>query len=87
MDTQAVQAQVVQEILERYTDRKWAREYMGLSRAKLAEILNVCEATIRRWEDGSRRPTGTPALEYAEFLNLAYGLRAEEIEEEEEDDG
>ena len=40
-----------------------------LSQAELAVQLGVSPATVSRWESGSRRPTGKPALAYARLLS------------------
>lgn len=40
-----------------------------LSQAELAAQIGVSPATVSRWESGSRRPTGRPALAYARLLS------------------
>lgn len=44
------------------------REAAGLTRAEVARVVGVDRATVSRWEDGSRRPTGDAALRFAELL-------------------
>ncbi|MGH6780807.1 MAG: helix-turn-helix domain-containing protein [Sphingomonadaceae bacterium] len=40
---------------------KAVREQFGLSQAALAAILNASLPTIKAWEGGSKRPSGTAA--------------------------
>jgi len=35
------------------------RHRMGLSQKEVAELLNVSPGTLRGWEQGRRKPTGT----------------------------
>ncbi len=40
------------------TDMKTARKQVGLSRRDFAHAFGLSPATLRRWENGERRPTG-----------------------------
>jgi len=40
----------------------------GLSQPEIARTIGVSPSAISRWETGSRRPTGEPALAFAELL-------------------
>lgn len=51
------------------------REAHGLTRADLAEALDVSAATVSRWERGLRRPRGAEAVTYLKALRrLAHEL-------------
>lgn len=64
------------EVLKLARVRRLAREGIarrvrldaGLSLADVAEAVGVAVATLSRWEHGVRRPTGEPALRYADLL-------------------
>ena len=40
------------------TDIKTARRKAGLSRAAFARVFGLSAATVRKWENGEREPTG-----------------------------
>ena len=87
MDTQAALAgRTLRKAMGTPKERRWAREYMGLSQSQLCAVVHVHRVTISRWEAGTRQPSGIAALEYAEFLSLARQLRREELEEEGDDE-
>jgi transcriptional regulator with XRE-family HTH domain len=44
------------------------RELAGVTQAELGTAVGVDGSTIHRWERGSRRPSGAPALAYAKAL-------------------
>lgn len=65
---------------------KYIRELKGLSQNKLAEMLDVNQTTIARWEDENRIPTIDKAIQVSSILkiplNILIGkdLRVEKIE-------
>jgi transcriptional regulator with XRE-family HTH domain len=44
------------------------RELAGITQAELGTAVGVDGSTIHRWEHGTRRPSGAPALAYARAL-------------------
>jgi transcriptional regulator with XRE-family HTH domain len=44
------------------------REDKGLSQQQLASMLNVGVASLSRWENGSKKPTGTAAAVLAALI-------------------
>lgn len=48
-----------------------ARGYAGLSRAKLGEVFNVKEDTVKRWEDGTNKRPLAPHAEEALLRDIA----------------
>ena len=53
---------------------KYIREQRGLSQNKLAEMLNVNQTTIARWEDENRIPTIDKAIQVSNILNIPLNL-------------
>jgi transcriptional regulator with XRE-family HTH domain len=51
-----------------------------LSQAELAAQIGVSPAAVSRWESGTRRPVGRPAIAYANFLCALQVVRAMEID-------
>ncbi len=43
-------------------DIKTARQRVGLSREALARTLGLSPATLRKWENGERQPTGAARI-------------------------
>ena len=50
-------------------DMEALRERAGISRAKVAEKLEISETSIRNWETGRTEPTMTPQ-KYVEMLRI-----------------
>ena len=53
---------------------KGARNDANLSRKKLAEMLNVCEHTVKNWEEGNTAPNIQQFLKIAEITQTPVGL-------------
>jgi DNA-binding transcriptional regulator YiaG len=51
-------------------DARRIRERRDLSRSEVAQAIGVDQATISRWEAGTRRPKGNAGIRYARFLQL-----------------
>lgn len=49
---------------------KFIREKRNISQTKMAEIVNVNQTTIARWEDENRIPTIEKAIEVSEALKI-----------------
>lgn len=49
---------------------KFLREKKGISQNKLAQMINVNQTTIARWEDENRVPTIEKAIEVSIALNI-----------------
>ena len=49
---------------------KYIREKRGLSQNKLAEMIDVNQTTIARWEDENRIPTIDKAIQVSKILNI-----------------
>lgn len=53
---------------------KYVREKKGLSQSKLAEMLDVNQTTIARWEDENRIPTIDKAIQASNILNIPLNI-------------
>ena len=53
---------------------KHVREKRGLSQSKLAEMLDVNQTTIARWEDENRIPTIDKAIQASNILNIPLDI-------------
>lgn len=69
------------------TNLKYIREQRGISQNKLAEMINVNQTTIARWEDENRIPTIEKAVDVSTALNIPLNdligrdLRIEDVED------
>ena len=52
---------------------RMVREQTGLTQRDVANVLGVSQATVARWEGGSRTPRGALALSYFALLRRASG--------------
>lgn len=53
---------------------KYVREKRGLSQSKLAEMIDVNQTTIARWEDENRIPTIDKAIQVSNILNIPLDI-------------
>jgi len=53
---------------------KYVREKRGLSQSKLAEMIDVNQTTIARWEDENRIPTIDKAIQVSSILNIPLDI-------------
>lgn len=53
---------------------KKIRENRGLSQNKFAELLNINQSNILRWEDGSRTPGIDAAIDISNKLKIPLGV-------------
>ncbi len=50
---------------------KYIRKKLNLSQNKFAELLNVNQTTVARWEDENRKPSIDKSIEISVILNIS----------------
>lgn len=68
--------------MNRFAERlKYLRESRGISQTTLAQVMNVTQSTISKWESGAREPKINEIIKLAKFFaeTTDFLLGADEI--------
>jgi DNA-binding transcriptional regulator YiaG len=58
------------------------REAAGLTRAEVGRSIGASGAAVSRWEDGTRVPTGTPAIRYLRLIERLAAMTGTSLDEQ-----